>query len=389
MKARDVAENAKPPAANSAKDINSMSQRLLNHGPGADWNCMGWLAAAAVVLLSAGITSCTHFPTLNQAKLIGCLWFVSPDAQPGRLDLNRVELDAIEDLGMRLVVLNGPMIGQPIPPGTEDPAEKLFAEGDRRQLQFFVDTGAQPNWWVQPDSIAELARARARIQLLHRRYGHHPSFHGFYVPYETYMMWGAQSELTATLYREAAAACKAVAPNKPVMISPFFILDDQQVLGDFRWATPQEFADFWAAVLRGSAVDIVALQDRGEHLSYYTDEQCAPFFAAMKRACAATGKKLWANVETGELAVDSPADYVARFGRKTHVNDPRTQPYWRGVSAEKLAAKLRFVRAYSSIAITWGYREFVRPASGRDATNLYHEYRDTLIQPRTGHMNSR
>ena len=336
---------------------------------------LGLLVALAVL-----VCGCAHLRSNRQASLIGCLWYVTPGKQPASLDLNSTELDAIQALKMRVVVLNGPWLGAAVA-AESDPAENLFAEGDRRHLEFFVDTGAMANWWVQTDPAAELARARERIQLVHQRYGHHSSFRGFYVPYETYVMWGAQRELTRKLYREVAAACKAVAPAKPVMISPFFILDGQHVLGDFRWATPAEYTEFWREVLKDSAIDIVALQDRGEHLSYYTDEQCAPFFAAMKRACDATGKHLWANVETGELAVNSPADYIAKFGHKTHVNDPRTQPYWRGVSGEKLAAKLRFVRAYTPTAITWGYREFIRPASGRGSTNLYHEYQGALIQP--------
>lgn len=342
-------------------------------------------AVMALVLIYA--LGCAHIHSNRHANLIGCLWYATPGKQHDTLDLGAAELDAIQSLGMRLVVLNGPWLGSAVAAAETDPAEHLFAEGDRRHLEFFVDTGALANWWVQPYSVAELARARERIQLLHQRYGHHPSFRGFYVPYETYVMWGAQRDLTRVLYREAAAACKAVAPTKPVMISPFFILDETHVLGDFRWATPLEYSEFWMEVLRGSAIDIVALQDRGEHLSYYTDEQCAPFFAAMKHACDATRKQLWANVETGELAVGGPEEYVARFGRKTHVNDPRTQPYWRTVSAEKLAAKLRFVRGYTPTAITWGYREFVDPTSGRSSTNLYREYREVLVQPRTTRTN--
>lgn len=339
-------------------------------------------ALAVVVVLLFGVSGCAHMHSSRHADLIGCLWYVSPGKQHDTLDLDAAELDAIQGLGLRLVVLNGPWVGTAVAAGGSDPAEKLFAEGDRRHLEFFVDTGDMANWWVQADPGAELARARERIQLVYRRYGHHPSFKGFYVPYECYVMWDAQRALTRTLYWEVAAACKAVAPNKPVMISPFFIIDDQHALGDFRWATPAEYAEFWTDVLQDSAIDIVALQDRGEHLSYYTDEQCAPFFAAMKQTCDATGKQLWANVETGELAVDSPADYIAKFGRKTHVNDPSTQPYWRGVPAEKLEAKLRFVRAYTPTAITWGYREFVRPTSSPNSTNLYQAYRGVLMRPR-------
>lgn len=314
----------------------------------------------------------------ERAELLGCFWWVSPGPEAGTLDLGDVELDAMQALGMNVVVLNGLWVGQPLKAGESDSAERLFQEGDRRGLTFFVDTLAAPQWWTLHDPAAELDRARERIGQLHARYGHHQSFGGFYVPYEVYVMWGTQRELIRVLYREVAAACKRVAPAKPVLISPFFILDQDGVLGDFRWATPEEYETFWAEVLRESPVDIVALQDRGAHLSYYTDAQCAPFFAAMKNAVDATGKQLWANVETGELEVASAEAYTARFGPRTHVNDPRTQPAWRGVPPDKLMAKLRFVRRYTPTAITWGYREFVRPSLGAAQAELYAEYCDRL-----------
>lgn len=332
--------------------------------------CMGLMAA------------CSLPKNPDRAALAGCLWFVSPGPRSGTLDLNSDELNSLQALGMRLVVLNGPIIGQSLEPVADDPAVKLFKEGDRRHLAFFVDTCAAADWWTHPNPAGEIARARERIHRLHDRYGHHPSFHGFYVPYEAYVMWGAQREHIHTLYREVSALCKQVAPMKPVLISPFFILDQQGVLGDFRWATPDEYHSFWSEILRDSSIDIVALQDRGEHLSYYTDDQCAPFFEAMKTACESNGKRLWANVESGELEVASPEDYVARFGLKTHVNDPRTQSSWRGVPPDKLMAKLVFVRRYTTTAITWGYREFVRPSLGSSQAVLYNEYKSRLVPSR-------
>ena len=304
---------------------------------------------------------------------------MSPGPVSGTLDLNAAELDAIQGLGMNVVVLNGPFVGDRIPDGASDPALALFAEGDRRGMGFFVDTGAMASWWTQSDAAPELDRARTRIRLLSARYGHFKSFRGFYVPYELYVMWGKQEALIRTLYREVAACCKQVAPAKPVLISPFFILDEAHHLGDFRWASPDEYRAFWTKVLGESSVDIVVLQDRGEHLSFYATAQCAPFFAAMKAACDATGKTLWANVETGELDVASYDDYTKRFGFKTHVNDPKTQSYWRGVPATELVQRLGFVRCYTPTAITWGYREFVRPSLGAKAGAFYASYRKQLV----------
>src|SRR5690606_19487715 len=138
-------------------------------------------------------------------------------------------------------------------------------------------------------------------------------------------------------------------------------------LGNYRWASPEEYEEFWTETLRQAPIDIVALQDSGEHLSFYTAEDRRPFFQAMKAACDAAGKTLWANVETGELHVDGYEDYVERFGIKTHVNDAKTQPYWRGVPVDHLKMKLDVAGEFSPRAITWGYREFIRPSLGPEA----------------------
>lgn len=289
----------------------------------------------------------------------------------------REDLDHLQALGVDLLVVSGSFVNEAKPavpdvPGAE-PMKGFFDEADRRGLRIFINTLSLPNWWTQGDAGPELARARECIQNTARQYGTRKSFAGWYVPYELYMFWDKQADLARTLYREVSLLCKTTL-NKPVMISPFFILDGAHNLGDFRWATPEEYQAFWTDILKQAPIDIVALQDSGEHLSYYTMDDRRPFFAAMKGACDAVGKTLWANIETGELDVKSPEDYVARFGSKTHVNDPKLAACWRGVPAAKLEEKLRFVSAFTSTAITWGYQEFVRPSSRPDAKELYQSY---------------
>lgn len=314
----------------------------------------------------------------DRARLTGALWWVSPQELSQPAALWQEELEYVQLLRMDTICANGLAIGSELPPGAPDPAVVLFEEAERRGMRLFLDTGAVGNWWSLTDPAEEIARARARIATLCERYSKYSSFYGFYIPYELYVMWGPQAELIRALYGEISAACKAAAPDKPVMISPFFILDEGGYLGNFRWATPDEYQAFWTDLLAQTSIDIVALQDSGEHLSCYTFEQRRPFFAAMKAACDASGKTFWANIETGELHVDSIEDYVARFGMKTHVNDPRTRPFWRGVPAEKLIEKLTFVREFTPTAITWGYREYVRPSAGVLASELYLGYWQAL-----------
>ena len=335
-----------------------------------------WVRRAVAAGLAIMLTGCAHIPGMRHrpARLAGALWWVTPADLTRTEDQWRRDLDSLQALGMNVLVLNGPFIGGAVPPGKEDPALRLIEETDRRGMTVFLDTLSAPNWWAIEDPAEELARARTRIQLLHEQYGHLACFKGYYIPYELYVMWDEQADLIRTLYREVAASCKQTAPTKAVLISPFFILDKKGYLGDFRWATPKEYRRFWRETLDQADIDVVALQDSGEHLSCYTLKQRAPFFKAMRNACNATDTQLWANVETGELLVDSMTDYVDRFGLKTHVNDPKTTPAWRGVPADKLLKKLRFCGKYSPMAITWGYREFARPALGEEASELYLDY---------------
>ncbi|GMV94288.1 MAG: hypothetical protein AMXMBFR82_40660 [Candidatus Hydrogenedentota bacterium] len=338
--------------------------------------CTLQLSIALTILYTSG---CATVGQSNaRAHLAGVLWWLSPVDAARNVDAWQEDLDALDASGMDLLIFTGPYAGVEPAEGEADPFDALLGEFDRRGMRVYLSTLQAPQWWTLTDTTPELERARQRIESLERRYGAHPSFEGFYIPYECYCMWGPSAELPKQLYAGVSAACKEIAPEKKTLISPFFILDDRKLLGDFRWATPQEYEAFWTDILHASAIDTVALQDSGEHLACYTLEQRAPFFAAMKSACDATNTAFWANIETGELNVSSLEDYVARFGLRTHVNDPKTTPFWRGVPADKLIAKLAFARQYTRTAITWGYREFVRPSNGAMASELFVEYYEAL-----------
>lgn len=125
-----------------------------------------------------------------------------------------------------------------------------------------------PNWWTQAGAGSEVARAGECIRNIPRLYGTRKSFAGWYVPYELYMFWDRQAALIRTLYREVARPRRArllskTALNKPVMISPFFILDRAHDLANSRWAAPEEYQIFWTNILKQAPIDIVALQDSG------------------------------------------------------------------------------------------------------------------------------
>jgi hypothetical protein len=191
-------------------------------------------------------------------------------------------------------------------------------------------------------------------------------------------MWDEQARLIRTLYREVAAACKATAPARPVLISPFFILDREGFLGDFRWAEPDEYEAFWRGVLRegGGGHRRAPGQRRAPVLLHDGTKAAVPRRDEVR--LRGDGQDLLGERRDGELAVEGYEDYVRRFGRKTHVNSPATAPFWRAVPAEKLRAKLELAGEFSDTAITWGYREFVRPSLGPAEEGVYRGYREVL-----------
>ena len=136
-----------------------------------------------------------------------------------------------------------------------------------------------------------------------------------------------------------------------VAISPFFLLDDTSRRG-FICLTPQQYAQWWGATLKETGIDVIMLQDSGEHLAFFTLEQREPFWAAT--AEAAQGEtQFWLNVETGEADVRSWEEYLPLESR-------RKVP-WRFTPIEWLEQELRLASKYADHIVNWGYFPYMDP----------------------------
>lgn len=117
------------------------------------------------------------------------------------------------------------------------------------------------------------------------RYGKHPAFAGFYIPYE---IWDASFTETQTAQiRELLAtighACRQMAPGKPVLLAPFFA----------GLLPPERFEQLWQSLLKERPVDVVALQD-GVGARGWDEEiekRVPPYFSAMRRQCRGTARR--------------------------------------------------------------------------------------------------
>jgi len=315
--------------------------------------------------------------------LDGCLYYIDGPAVKWSAEQWRQEVAFMRRAGFRHVILSGPAYA--VLKAEPDPSLKAadeFLDASRGTgLRVYLSVWGHPRWYSRWNLDEELSTNRKAVQRLAEKYGRHPSFAGWYIPHEIYMVWDEQARYIRNLYVGLSSLCKEITPKAKVILSPFFILDHDGHVGDFRFAEPVEYEAFWYDLLRKTRIDIVAVQDSGEHLSFYTLDDRRPFLAAMQRACRRAGRTLWINVETGELHAESFADYEQKFGCKTHVNDAKTREHWRVVPPEKLQRKIGLAHEFGKTTITWGYYPYWDPLRGPEARRRYEAYLAVASRP--------
>lgn len=298
-------------------------------------------------------------------------WYDHAFAMKEGIDGWRRELDDECRIGSNLLWLSH------VRPGLDeterDTLKEVFDACAERNMRVIIETGQTPDWYVHCDLARELEEVNTVCRLLAERYGDHPAFHAWYIHQEIYVAYDDFGKYIDELYPAAVEACKKALPGKPVTLSPFFILDKNKVFGDFRYAEPDEYREYWTRLIKRSGFDIIMLQDSGEHFSYVTMEQRRPFFEAMQGACKDSGAVLWGNVESAEMVVDSIEKYVEQYGRIHHSTAPGIP--WRNVPMDRLEQKLRLAAEFSENIVSWGYCQFGRPHLNPEAKQWYEAYK--------------
>lgn len=330
-----------------------------------------FLGSCAAAALGASLPADLRRPGALRCRPVisGPLWWYDP-AQSSEWGVSgwRDELDEQSRLGFNLLWLTN------APSGLDNGLDSLMDLCAKRKVRVILDTGSSGVWYAPFDLKKELRACAENISRVGERFKGHPAFFAWYIPHEIYMSWPDEPgyPYIHKLYPELVRLCKRAAVL-PVTLSPFFILDKDKVFGGFRYGEPAEYERFWAGLIKASGIDVIMLQDSGEHFSYVTNDQRRPFFEAMANACAKAGARFWGNVETAEYVCNSKEEFVRRFGRIHHSAARGLE--WRPVPIERLKEKLELAAEYCEDIVTWGYREFCRPALGEAAKKWYNSYR--------------
>lgn len=303
---------------------------------------------------------------LTTAPLIrGTLWYIAHDKIRTiwqKEDFAR-EIQYQIDIGFDLLwLLNTPALMEEAftaeaQGNARDVLEIIFQTADENNMHVLVDL-PKAGWYGKtlPEQMINLSKTH--IQKFFELYGSHPSFYGWYLNYEINPICPSEqdeSKFWRQVWKGIVAECHRVAPNAVVAISPFFLLDEEGRRG-FKYLEPQAYEQWWSTTLAETEIDILMLQDSGEHLRFYTLDQRKPFFAAFARACRRAGTRFWVNVETGEEDVNDWGEYFTNIAKHQKAWD-----YWRFTPIAWLEQKLHFAASYAENIVNWGYYPFMTP----------------------------
>lgn len=265
------------------------------------------------------------------------------------------DLDYMKEVGMDTVIfIRGGYANKLIFPSAhfdnickDDLLGFILDEAAKRDMKVLVGLYTTDLGWQDGNAAMEIRKNRIFAKEVMQRYGSHPAFSGWYIPHEveedrlniTEVMWGL------------SYLCKELAPDKPVMISPFF----RTVEIDWRDPmTSERTYEVWDSIFSRCAenIDICAFQD-GTAPPLQLDE----YLSKINILCKKYHIHQWTNVELFERDV-------------RHMYYP--------IPFEVLRTKLEKSMPYVEKAICFEFSHFMSPQSiypsGQNLNRLYKAY---------------
>lgn len=256
---------------------------------------MGAHASAAAA--SAKPISGSWFEFQHHATVEGVDW--NPALVRFTAEQWEAKVQEMCDIGMRYLVLMSTAlynraffptsIFAPWQLACADPLEAVLAAADKRGARFFIGDGFYGDW-KSPGIITDPAAAKKRRQAMEelvRRYGHHPSFYGWYWPNEASIN-PYFSDAFIAYVNAGSRLARQLTPQAKILIAPY----------GTRLARPD---DAYIRQLDAMDVDIVAYQDEvGVGKSKVTETSA--IFERLRRAHNRAQKaRMWADMEIFEF----------------------------------------------------------------------------------------
>lgn len=227
---------------------------------------------------------------------------------------------------------------------TFDFADFIFSEAAKRKMDVYFGMYISNIDWNGGDYSTEISKNKIFMDEVWTRYGHYPSFKGWYIPQEC-----SHDILNfKDVMRGMSALCKDKTPDKKVLISPFFRTKITDPDGGY---SLEENLEEWDKLFSygGKDIDICAFQDGTAPLLEMND-----YFSGMKTLANKHGIEHWVNVELFE-------------------RDVRAMYY--PIPFNQLSQKIEKHKAYADKMICFEYSHFLSPQSiypsARNLSKLY------------------
>lgn len=226
-----------------------------------------------------------------------------------------------------------------------DFADFVFRTAAEHSINVYFGLYISNICWNDGDYITEININKKFVKEVLNRYNQYPNFKGFYVPHESDRDDG-KNNLTSII-GGLASVCKDAAPDKKVLVSPFF---HSRLMDREAFFTPERHYEEWDKIFEECRdVDICAFQDGTSPIG-----EMDAYFGVTKQLCDKYNIEHWVNVETFE-------------------RDVRCMYY--PISFEVLKRKVELHNGYADKLITFEYSHFLSPQSiYPSAGNLYKRY---------------
>jgi hypothetical protein len=234
-----------------------------------------------------------------------------------------------------------------------DLVELFLSLADQYQMNFYFGLYDSGIYWDTGDLSHEINANKFVIEEAWLKYGHHPSFKGWYLSMEI----SRKTKNAVQAFYDLGKQCKEVSNGLPTFISPW--IDGKKAvaaasgqLSKEQSISLQEHEKEWNEIFDGikTVVDAVAFQDG--HIEFH---ELDDFFSVNKMLADRHGLKCWTNAESFDR--DMPIKFLP-------------------IKFEKLRLKLEAARrAGYDKAITFEFSHFMSPQSAYpQAHHLYNRY---------------
>ena len=234
-----------------------------------------------------------------------------------------------------------------------DLVDMFLRLADKYELKFYFGLYDSGIYWDTGDISHEIIDNQFVIDEVWSKYGHHPSFKGWYLSMEI----SRRTKGVINAFSTLGLQCKSVSSGLPTLISPWIdgkkaVLASSSLTSKEDVVSLKEHEEEWNEIFDGikGAVDAVAFQDG--HIDY---DQLEDFFSINKKLADRYGMQSWTNAESFDR--DMPIKFFP-------------------IKFEKLKLKLAAAqKAGYDKAITFEFAHFMSPQSAYlQAGHLYNRY---------------